>query len=738
MLFKRFPSFRQLDAKDCGPACLQIISKHYGKYLTLDFLRERCGINKEGTSIHGLCRAAESIGLQTLPVETSYRQLYEEIPLPCIVHWRKKHFIVVYKIKKDKVWVSDPEIGLITYSKKEFVNGWLAHLREAGAWRKGKLIALEPTDEFDRNASGSKQSQAFPLRDYLKEHLRPYKKQVIRLLALMLVLVVLQAAFPIAAQYLVDRGIAAKDFGFIKLLLLGNVLLVVGIGIGNWVRSAINTHIATHFKATLMSNFIIKLLQLPVAFFENKLSGDVFKRITDYERMEHFIQYSAFAIVQAALHLVVFSGILIFYQPMLFGIFTAGTLLYFLLVLYFWNIRKKMDHQYYGLTAVSHSHLAEMIHNIQDIKNNNYEQGKRWKWQKIQNKLTTIGNQLSGVEQREQLGANLINTLRDVGLTFLSANLVIEGKISIGMLVALQLIIGQLKSPIDEIVGFIKSYQRAIISQQRMAEMDRIAPEEMAVEENAPLPGEDRSMRLENIHFAFNAKSGRVLKDVSIVIPQGKITAIVGSSGSGKSTLMKILARLYFPTAGNLYIGDSHADAIPLKDWRSKIGVVTQETQLFKDSVANNIVLGHEQFDADQFSKSVRIANIEADINRLPLRFDTLLGENGAGLSDGQKQRIHLARAVYKNPDYFFLDEATNNLDPKNEKTIMNQLLSEFKNKTVVIATHRLSSIAGADQIIVIDNGSIVESGNHRDLMLRRGHYFHLLNEQITDSNPNA
>jgi ATP-binding cassette subfamily B protein len=735
MNFKRFPFYKQLDAKDCGPASLQIVSKYYGKYFNLDFLRDRCGVNKEGTSIHSLCKAAESIGFKTLPVNCSYKQLHQEVPLPCIVHWRKKHFIVVYKVKKNKVYVSDPEIGLITYTKSEFVNGWLAHLREPNAWKKGKLIALEPTDTFKENKNMSEKTSGYNLLSYLLSHLKPYKSQVLQLFLTMLFITLLQSVFPILTQSIVDIGISTKDINFIQVLLLANIVLIISTSIGNWIRSSINTHIASRIKVSLLSNYIIKLLKLPVSFFENKLIGDILQRVMDYERIEAFMLNSAFTIILAILNLTVFSTILIFYEPKLFYIFFIGSALYILWILLFWNIRKKMDFQYYSLIALNHSHWIEMINNIHDIKNNNYEQGKRWKWEKVQVKLYNVSIKLLGINQTEQLGSNLINTLRDVGLTFLSAYLVINGEMTIGMLVAVQFIIGQLKNPINEIVNFIRSYQMAMISYQRMGEVDRIKQEDdiLITEETKYFFPKERSIFTENLSFQFGKGSNIVLKNLALFIPEGKITAIVGSSGSGKSTLIKVLSRIYTPTAGKLFVGGQNIENIVLKDWRDKIGVVTQETRLFKDSILNNIVLGQNEFDEERFLKSIKVANIEYEITQLPLGFNTLLGENGIGLSEGQKQRILIARAVYKNPDYFFLDEATNNLDSKNEKIVMKNLMSEFENRTVIIAAHRLGTIMNADQIVVLDKGRIVELGNHIDLIKNKeGVYYSLFKDQFT------
>lgn len=721
----------QMDAKDCGPASLQIIAKYYGKFLDLDSIREKCDTTKEGISIYDLCKAAEILGFKTLPVKTSYKKLEKEIPLPCIIHWRKSHFVVVYKVTKDKVFVSDPAIGLMTYTKKEFVNGWLAHIREQSSWRKGVLIALEPTDKFRGLKSNKQKSSSFDILKYLIGHLTPYRKQVIQLLITMFLITLLQAVFPIITQSVVDTGISTKDLGFIQLLLIANIILVVSTSAGNWIRQSINMHISQRVKVSLLSNYIIKLLRLPLKFYENKLIGDILQRAMDYERLESFLMNSAFSIILALLNLIVFGIILILYDSLLFWIFLIGSIAYVFWVLFFWSVRKKMDIQYFSLMAQNHSHWIEMLSNIQDIKNNNYEQGKRWRWEKVQVKLYHVAIKLLNVDQTEQVGSNLINTLRDVSLTFYSAILVIEGHITFGMLIAIQYIIGQLKGPISEVVRFISSYQLAMISYVRMSEVDRIEEEESdEVMSNVFFPT-SKNLTLSNISYKYNKNGRYVLSNINIKIYEGKVTAIVGGSGSGKSTLLKLLLRLYKPLSGEYLIGASNSENVSLKKWREKIGVVTQDSEVFKDTILNNIVLGKGDYDKELFIRAVEIANIREELEVLPLGYNTLMGENGRGLSEGQKQRILIARAIYKKPDYLFFDEATNALDSYNEKIVVENLNNEYKGRTVIIAAHRLATIKNADNILVMKNGKIIETGNHKTLIEKKSEYYNLFESQI-------
>ena len=730
-MFEKFPHFTQLEARDCGPACLQIISKHYGKFFNLDELREICGVTKEGISVYDLCESAESIGLKALPVKTSFQKLKDEVPLPCIAHWRESHFVVIYKVTNSTVYISDPAIGLVKYTRSEFLKNWLEKTSDNRRFRNGVLVALEPTDVFNDIKPAQQTPTLVYIFNYLLSHLKPYKTQSFQLILTMIVITIIQAAFPIITQSIVDIGISAKDMSFITLLLIANIVLVISTSIGNWIRQSINMHIASRVKISLLSNYILKLLKLPLNFFENKLVGDILQRALDYERLQNFIMNSAFSIILAILNIFIFGIILYIYNPTLSLMFFVGAIIYILWTLLFWNVRKKMDIQYFSLQAKNNSHWIEILTNIQEIKNNNYEKGKRWKWEKLQVKLYEVGLKLLNVNQIEQLGSNLISTLKDVALTFYAAYLVINGEITIGMLIAIQFILGQLRAPLLEVIRFITSYQIAYISFIRMNEVNQV-PEEQDpdVLNNVTFP-HNRTLSLRNVSFKYGKSSPAILNNISIEIPEGKVTAIVGESGSGKSTLLKILMRLYNPTVGEYYIGDTNVSNISLKIWRDKIGVVNQDGDVFKDSIKNNIILGNE-FNKDSFFKAVSSSNILSDIEKLPKGFNTVMGENGRGLSQGQKQRIMIARALYKNPEYLFFDEATNALDSINESKVVSNLKEEYEGKTVVIVAHRLSTIQKADQIIVLKNGRIIESGTHDKLLSYKGLYLQLFNNQFS------
>jgi ATP-binding cassette subfamily B protein len=723
----KFPNYRQLDGKDCGPTCIQIIAKYYGKFISLQEIRELSAISKEGLSLYELGLTAERLGLKSLPVKATLSNLVSEIPLPCIANLGNKHYVVIYKIDKKYIYVSDPFLGLVKYSMDEFIKRWIGINNEKS--EKGILLLLEPTDKFNNIKSTENPSKVYAF-NYFISHLKPYKKQTTQLLLTMFVLTLIQAILPFITQSIVDTGITSKDYNFIILLLVANVVLVISVTLGNWIRQSINIHISSRIKISILSNYIIKLLKLPLAYFENKLVGDILQRALDYDRMENFIMNSAFSIILAFFNLLVFGVILFIYQPILLFVFILGAVLYITWTLFFWNIRKKMDFEFFALMAKNNSHWIELLTHIEEIKNNNYEQGKRWSWEKIQVKLYHINLKILKINQIELVGSNLINTLTDIALTFLTVYFVIEGEITLGMMIAVQYILGQLKSPLSAIMQFISSYQSAFISFARISESTSIPEEQL--EENIyhrALP-ETKSLTLKKVYFAYNNTTKNTLTNINLTIPQGKITAIVGASGSGKSTLLKILSRLYKPSSGDYFIGNTNMSSVDLSFWRNRLGVVNQNSDVFKETIKENIILGSE-YEIDKFYEVIKRVNLLDEIESMPAGFNTLMGENGRGLSEGQKQRIMIARALYKNPDYLFLDEATNSLDSINESILVKNLNEIFEGKTVVIVAHRLATIKNADNIIVLDKGEIVEIGNEKELLSKKGFYYRLIKNQI-------
>lgn len=720
---KKFPSYRQLNTMDCGPACLKIISRYYGKYFDLDFLRQKCGYTNSGTSIFDLANGSEEIGLRSLVVKLNYDDLYDKIKLPCIIHWNDSHFVVLYKIKRKRVYISDPAIGLVSYNVEEFLSSWYID-------EKGVALVLETTPKF--NGLEQKRTNAMSALNYLFSYLNPYKTNILQLLATILIVAISTISLPFITQAVIDIGVNFRDYDFITVLLIASISLLVFNSIGTWVRSTLALHMGSRIKISLVNDYVLKLLSLPINFFETQLIGDIIQRAKDQERIQTFITQSALSIAFSFLLLIIFGSILFYYNSLLFWVFLIPTILYIVWVVFFYNIRKKLDIKYYELLGKNQSHWLEMLTSMEDIKINRLERTNRSKWETIQNGLYKTGIELLNIDKTQQLGADFINGLKNVGLTFLTAKLVIDGQMSFGMMISVQFIIGQLNSPTQEIIRFIQSLQMAYISFMRINQVNSIGDEQNEDSDNAFFP-KKKNIILKSVSFRYTTTGDFVLKNISLNIEENKTTAIVGASGSGKTTLLKLLLGLYKPSSGKLYVGDTNLENISLSRWRDNIGVVLQESKVFNDTILNNIVCrrqgeGHDRLKLEEVLKTV---NLVREIESLPKGINTMMGEIGKGLSQGQKQRILIARALYKNPEYLFLDEATNSLDSLNENIITKNLSDFFENKTVVIVAHRLSTIMKADTILVLNDGFLIEKGSHEDLYKKKGLYYTLFKTQM-------
>lgn len=723
-MYKRFPSDRQLDLQDCGPACLKIISRHYGKYYSLPYLRDVCGISKEGVSFLDISYAAEKIGLRSLSIRLSFEDFQNKIPLPCIIHWSGSHFVVVYKFTKDKVFVSDPAKGLLTYTKNDFKKHW-----QYSDSKHGILMALEPQADFYQREAGEKVERLKSLENFIG-YFRPYRKSFTLLLIVMLVVTLLQGLLPFIAKAVIDVGIQTNDLSFIDLVLVANVAIIISVLLANIVRDWIVLHITARINISLISDYLIKLMGLPITFFESKLVGDILERANDHERIRSFLMDNSLNLLFSGLTFIVFGGILLNYNDKIFYIFIIGSIIYTVWILFFLKVRKRLDWEYFDIKSKNQSYWIETINSIQDIKINNYEKQRRWKWESIQAKLYKINVKVLSVSNTQNLGAQFINSLTNLFITFYCAKAVIGGEITFGVMISTQFIIGMLNGPVVQFINFIQSAQSAKLSFMRLNEIHVMDDEEEESISNSILIPEIKSLLIRSVSFQYTRNSPYILKNINLVIPEGKVTAIVGDSGSGKTTLLKLILRLYEPSVGMISIGDLNIKNISLKQWRNACGSVMQDGKIFNDTILNNIVLEEEKPDIDRLKKAVSAANIAWEIENLPQGYQTMMGESGRGLSGGQKQRILIARALYKNPDYLFFDEATNSLDSINEQKIVAALDDVFKEKTVVVVAHRLSTIQKAHQIIVLKNGSIIEIGNHEVLMEKNGYYTTLVASQ--------
>jgi ATP-binding cassette, subfamily B, bacterial len=723
----KFPFYKQPDEMDCGSTCLRMIAKHFGKSIQLQQLRQLSSTTREGSSLFGLSEAAEKIGLRTLAVKISYQRLLEDAPLPCIAHWNQSHFVIVYKIKKQTIYVADPAHGLLKYKKEDFLKSWKSDVNE------GILLLLEPTPSFyeENNTSGIKESKPKGF-SFLFNYLFRYKKLLIQLIIGLLAGSLLQLIFPFLTQSIVDIGVQNNDVKFIYLILFAQMMLFLGRTTIEIIRSWILMHISSRINISLVSDFFVKLMKLPISFFDTKMTGDIMQRINDHHRIENFLTSTSLNVLFSFVNLIVFSFVLAYYNLTIFTVFIVGSLLYFFWILFFLKRRADLDFKRFQQNSQNQSKVMELITGMQEIKLNNAERQKRWQWENIQVSLFKINIKGLALEQTQNAGSNLINELKNIFITFLSAKLVIDGQITIGMMLSISYIIGQLNSPIMQLVGFTQSLQDAKLSLERLSEIHIKKNEESTVNETNSEIEPDASITLNKVSFQYTGMIGdMVLDDLYLIIPANKITAIVGTSGSGKTTLLKLLLKFYEPIKGEIKVAHQNLNTISPKAWRNKCGVVMQEGYIFSDTIANNIAVGEENINKEKLNHAVTVANIKEYIEELPLAYNTKIGMEGIGLSTGQKQRLLIARAVYKNPDYLFFDEATSALDANNEKVIMNNLDQFFKGKTVVVIAHRLSTVKNADQIVVLEKGKIIEYGNHSELTALRGSYYDLVKNQL-------
>lgn len=726
-MLNTFPVDRQLDKMDCGPACLKTISKFYGKYYSLQYLRDKCGLSREGVSFLDLSYAAEGIGLRSISIKATVQDLYEKVPLPCIIHWANSHFVVVYKATAKRIYVSDPAKGLVSYSYPEFTENWYKQKYDL---KKGVLLALEPQADFKSIHENEKRNRKRTIGNLIAYFI-PYKKNFANLFVVMFVVTLLQALLPFISKAVIDVGIQRQDVDFINIVLIANIAIILSITLSNAVRDWILVHITSRINIALISDYLMKLMKLPITFFETKLTGDILQRANDHERIRSFIMNNSLNMVFSVLTFVVFGIILWVYNTFIFYTFLVGSTLYVVWVLAFLKLRRKLDWNYFELISKNQSYWVETIEGMQDIKVNNYEKAKRWKWENIQAKLYKVNLRSLTVNNIQNLGAQCIDSIKNLLITFFCAKAVIAGEITFGVMISTQFIIGMLSGPVQQFVSFIVSAQFAHLSFLRLNEIHEQEEEDEHMGNNSLALIEDKSLFLKNVFFQYTRNSPVVINGLHLSIPEGKVTAIVGDSGSGKSTLLKLLLRLYKPTYGEIMIGNMNLNNVGLKQWRDKVGVVMQDGKIFSDTIMNNIVLDDEKIDYERLRHAVETANIAAEIEQLPLGYQTMMGERGRGLSGGQKQRVLIARALYKNPDYLFFDEATNSLDTINEQKIISSLESVFKDKTVIVVAHRLSTVRKADQIVVMRKGSVVEIGTHDMLMKRRGLYYQLVESQV-------
>ena len=738
--------YKQSDQKDCGPTCLKIVAKHFGKTIAIQELRKLTETTRAGSSLLGLSEAAEKLGFRSLGVKISLEKLLEA-PLPCILHWNKNHYVVLHRItnsklritnlgesakKKPVFHISDPAHGLLKYSQTAFIKHWIGNNANENT-EEGVALLVEPTPKFFLSPTlsegkGAEKSLGF---SFLFKYLFRYKRFLAQIIIGLLAGSLLQLIFPFLTQSIVDVGIKNQDIHFIYLILFAQLALFLGKTAVEIIRGWILLHLSTRINISLVSDFFIKLMNLPIAFFDTRMTGDILQRINDHKRIERILTTSSLNVLFSMMNLIIFSFVLAYYNWQIFAIFLVGSVLYFLWITLFLKKRRDLDYKQFSQVSQEQSKVIELINGMQEIKLHNAEKQKRWSWEYLQARLFKISIEGLALEQTQNVGSGFINELKNILITVLAAKLVIDGNITLGMMLAITYIVGQLNSPIAQLIGFVRELQDAKISLERLSEIHEKEDEEPENKEYISEIPKNSTIHLNKVSFRYIGSDQMVLKELDLEIPANKITAIVGASGSGKTTLMKLLLKFYDPNSGGILLGNYDLKTISQKTWRSQCGVVMQEGYIFSDTIANNIAVGVDYVDKKKLAHAVDVANIQAFIESLPLSYNTKIGMEGVGLSTGQKQRLLIARAVYKNPNYLFFDEATSALDANNEKVIMAKLNTFFEDKTVVVIAHRLSTVKNADQIVVLDKGKIVEVGNHTTLVKQKGSYYHLVKNQL-------
>lgn len=732
----KFPILQQYDVMDCGPTCLAMICKYYGKHYDIEHLRNLCSISKEGVSLYGISIAAEDIGFHTIGVKVTLFELCQDEYFPCILYWNQNHFVVLYKIKKTShgpiFYIANPANGIMVKLKEnEFGKCFLNSLNNEG---HGEGIALyfSPTSSFyDHKEDKKCQANMNQTLRYLYSYLTPYKNQFLLLVLILLFGTIIQLTLPFLTQAIVDIGIKAKNINIIVLILIGQMVLEVGgtfMGFGrNWILLKIGAKV----NISLITDYLTKLMRLPISFFDTKQTGDILQRINDHSRIQNFLTNSSLDAFFSAINIVVFGIVILIYNWVVSLMFFVGSGLYIVWVWTFMKRRAILDGKTFSMNSANQSSTIQLVTGMQEIKLNGCEQNKRWEWEYIQRNLYRLSMKNLKLSQYQQSGGMFINQIKNIVITAFVATLVIKGEITLGMMLSIQYIVGMLNSPIDQLNSFVHQFQDAQLSLDRLQDVYKKEDEDSIVKKHISVQ-DCGDIVMESVTFKYNKYDSMPnINNVSLRIPQGKTTAIVGLSGSGKTTLMKLILGFYHPDAGSVSVGTERLDKINMQDWRKNCGTVMQEGFIFSDTISHNIAPSDTKINMLRIKEAARIANIDDFIEQLPMKYDTIIGNNGHGLSIGQKQRILIARAVYKNPQYIFLDEATNSLDANNELTIMERLNHFIKDRTAVIIAHRLSTVKNADNIIVLENGRIAEQGQHDDLINIRGLYYNLVKNQL-------
>ncbi|WP_164122318.1 peptidase domain-containing ABC transporter [Sphingobacterium sp. xlx-130] len=724
-MLKRFPHYKQMDQMDCGATSLRIVFKYYGQQVSIHKIRKLCQTTKNGVNLLGISEAAEKLGFRTYGVRLSLEQL-NQIELPAILHWNQNHFVVLYKIKRGRYYISDPASGLVSYDEKEFAKNWFS----TKELHEGLSLLLSPGPDFyqiDEEEPDLKLGWSKMFTYFYK-----YRKLFVQLILGMVLGTLLSLIAPFLTQSVVDIGINTKNISFINLILIAQLMLFVGSTAVSFIRSWIMLHISTRVNISILTDLLIKIMKLPMNFFDLKTHGDIMQRMSDQQRIESFLTGSTLNTLFSLVNMLIFGSLLIVYNGTIFMVFLIATALYTLWILAFMKYRRELDHKRFKIASENQTYMVEMIQSMQDIKLNNAQKQKRWGWEALQAKLFKFKVESLALSQYQSVGSMAINQVKGILITYISAKAVIDGDITLGGMMAIQYIVGMVSNPVESLLGFMQSYQDAKISLERLNEIYETEEEEDIRKDYLTKLPEDRTIELRNLTFRYyGAGNEPVFSKLNLSFPSGRTTAIVGASGSGKTTILKLLLRYYNPEEGEILVGGKRLDQIDFGLWRDSCGSVLQENFVYADTIERNIAINDEFPDEEKVQNAVHIANMEEFIQDEPFGLTTKIGTAGKGISQGQRQRLMIARAVYKDPAFIFLDEATNSLDANNEKEIVEKLDRFFDQRTVIVVAHRLSTVRNADNIIVLEKGNVVEQGTHTELTAKRGKYYELVKNQL-------
>ncbi len=728
-----FPHYKQHDIMDCGPTCLKIISKFFRKNIPLDYIRNISHKSRLGVSLEAVAQAAQTLGFDTLIVRFEFHSLKDDIPLPCVVYWRNRHYIVVYKITKIHVYVSDPAFGLIKYTHDNFIKGWL-NKENYNIADLGYILCVETTPTFYSLDEETLNKNEYKITSFIFSFIKPYNKYWIQVFLGLLIISFLQLIFPTINQNIFDNGVNVGDLSLIYLLLIAYITLFVAQVILTTIKDWLILHISGRINTKITSFFLLKLLKMPVSFFDAKSMGDISQRLQDHQKLQSVLSTTGLNVLFSISNIIIFSIILFSWNVQIFLIFFIGSLFYVLWSLSFNKRRAELDYKKFDYSASNQNEIIQIISGLQDIKINNSENKHRWKWEKNQIKLFNTSLKYQSVVHLQNYGSNVINEMKNIFITFYSAKAAIEGDMSIGELIGLQYIIGHLAIPLFDIIVFSQSYQELKLALNRIIEVHNTNDEFLTTNDsNSSINLKDKII-FENVSFKYDLTSSKnIIDNLCINIPRGKVTAIVGESGSGKTTLLKLLLKFYEPTGGKIFIDNMDLKNYNNNEWRKNIGAVMQDGFIFSDSIKNNIAESENAFyvDEDKIDLSLEIAHLKEFVHKLPEKTNTKIGGSGVGMSGGQKQRLLIARAVYKNPQILLLDEATSALDANTERIIKDNFDEFSKNKTVIIIAHRLSTVVNADNILVLKDGKLIEEGNHESLIGNRSYYYSLIKDQL-------